>query len=146
MAIGILHLYECDFCRTPKQKLKFKVSTESLLEKLQQSLLDTFFIHSLFKDHRKEVKIKEAMQMNHIVSVVTDQIHEMQSLPSAYDSDMSGPLKWKEITQVEDVEQNEDNLDEENDDEAFAQPNPLHTSLDCLSLNESKTIRSLDYI
>lgn len=188
MAIGILHLYECDFCRTPKQKLKFKVSTESLLEKLQQSLLVTFFIHSLFKDHRKEVKIKEAMQMNHIVSVVTDQIHEMQSLPSAYDSDMSDtqssemkektkdivlknkllqlvavlqqggqfrgfnrkiqirPLKWKEITKVEDVEQNEDNLDEENDDEAFVQPNPLHTSLDCLSLNESKTIRSLDYI
>ena len=44
---------------------------------------------SLFKDHRKEVKVKEAMQMNYIVSVVRDQIHEMESVPSAYDSDMS---------------------------------------------------------
>lgn len=33
--------------------------------------------------------MKEAMQMNYIVSVVRDQIHEMESVPSAYDSDMS---------------------------------------------------------
>ena len=46
-------------------------------------------ITSLFKDPRKEVKVKEAAQMNHIVSVVTEQIHEMQSLPAVYDSDLS---------------------------------------------------------
>lgn len=33
--------------------------------------------------------MKEAMQMNYIVSVVRDQIHEMESVPCTYDSDMS---------------------------------------------------------
>ena len=90
MAIGTFWYFkDGNLCRTPKQKLKFKVSTISLLEKLQQSEFAPILICSLFKDHRKEVKVKEAMQMNYIVSVVRDQIHEMESVPSAYDSDMS---------------------------------------------------------
>ena len=34
----------------------------------------------LIKDPRKEIKIKEANQMNHIVTVVTNQIHEMKAI------------------------------------------------------------------
>lgn len=140
---------------------------------------------SLFKDHRKEVKIKEAMQMNYVVSVVRDQIHEMESVPSAYDSDMSDaqssemkeknkdivlknkllqlvavlqqggqfrgfnrkiqirPLQWKEVPQVDDAEQNNDNSDDENDDEAFVPPNGLRTSLDDLGLLNTSTALAL---
>ena len=38
---------------------------------------------SVITDPRKEVKIKEASQMNQIVSIVTEQIHEMQTVPLA---------------------------------------------------------------
>ena len=119
--------------------------------------------------------------MNYVVSVVRDQIHEMESVPSAYDSDMSDaqssemkeknkdivlknkllqlvavlqqggqfrgfnrkiqirPLQWKEVPQVDDAEQNNDNSDDENDDEAFVPPNGLRTSLDDLGLLNTST-------
>ena len=43
----------------------------------------------LIRDPRKEVKIKEAAQMNHIVSVVTEQIHEMNSVQTKQLDDLS---------------------------------------------------------
>lgn len=123
--------------------------------------------------------------MNYVVSVVRDQIHEMESVPSAYDSDMSDaqssemkeknkdivlknkllqlvavlqqggqfrgfnrkiqirPLQWKEVPQVDDAEQNNDNSDDENDDEAFVPPNGLRTSLDDLGLLNTSTALAL---
>lgn len=63
--------------RTPKQKLKFKVMSDSLLRKLEGTM----------KDPRKELKVKEASQMSHIVKVVTDQIHEMKAVPLDIEAD-----------------------------------------------------------
>ena len=63
--------------RTPKQKLKFKVMSDSLLRKLE----------GIMKNPRKELKVKEASQMSHIVSVVTDQIHEMKAVPLEVETD-----------------------------------------------------------
>lgn len=63
--------------RTPKQKLKFKVMSDSLLRKLE----------GVMKNPRKELKVKEASQMSHIVSVVTDQIHEMKAIPLDVETD-----------------------------------------------------------
>ena len=74
--------------RTPKQKMKFKVTSESLLEKLKKWALWLLSTCSVITDPRKEVKIKEASQMNQIVSIVTDQIHEMQTVPQAMDTEL----------------------------------------------------------
>ena len=63
--------------RTPKQKLKFKVMSDSLLRKLE----------GIMKNPRKELKVKEASQLSHIVSVVTDQIHEMKAVPLEVETD-----------------------------------------------------------
>ena len=74
--------------RTPKQKMKFKVTSESLLEKLKKWALWLLSTCSVITDPRKEVKIKEASQMNQIVSIVTDQILEMQTVPQAMDTEL----------------------------------------------------------
>ena len=55
-------------------------------------------MNRLIKDPRKEVKIKEASQMNHIVSVVTNQIHEMQSVPTNKMEDLTDDLKLDDNT------------------------------------------------
>lgn len=74
--------------RTPKQKMKFKVTSESLLNKLKKWASWLLSTCSVITDPRKEVKIKEASQMNQIVSIVTDQIHEMQTVPQATDTEL----------------------------------------------------------
>ena len=50
--------------RTPKQKMKFKVTSESLLSKLKPWGPQRRVRRSVITDPRKEVKIKEASQMN----------------------------------------------------------------------------------
>ena len=55
-------------------------------------------MNRLIKDPRKEVKIKEASQMNHIVSVVTNQIHEMKSVPTNKMEDLTDDLKLDDNT------------------------------------------------
>ena len=79
--------------RTPKQKMKFKVTSESLLNKLQPWGSRRKIRRSVITDPRKEVKIKEASQMNQIVSIVTEQIHEMQTVPQAKDPELEGSDK-----------------------------------------------------
>ena len=74
------------FSRTPKQKLKFKVTSDSLLRKLEGGV----------KDPRKELKVKEASQMSHIVSVVTDQIHEMKAIPTEVTTDLDDDTKGQD--------------------------------------------------
>ena len=75
--------------RTPKQKMKFKVTSESLLSKLKPWGPQRRVRRSVITDPRKEVKNKEASQMNQIVSIVTEQIHEMQTVPQAKDPELA---------------------------------------------------------
>ena len=48
------------------------------------------------KDPRKELKVKEASQMSHIVSVVTDQIHEMKAVPTEVSTDLDDDAKGQD--------------------------------------------------